>query len=86
MIQKQDNGRKRPLSSSPANTFLTLPHGRVWECRERNCGLQFAHPQLDEKALARGYSGLCYPPGGKGSREIVSAIAARARRWRQKGD
>jgi SAM-dependent methyltransferase len=50
-----------PLCSQPANDRISLLHTTVWRCSSSKCGLEFAHPQLSEEALASAYSNLYYP-------------------------
>lgn len=56
-----------PLCGSPASLYFPLAHTNVCKCLASGCGLQFAHPQLDETALARAYRDLYYPDGESGN-------------------
>jgi 2-polyprenyl-3-methyl-5-hydroxy-6-metoxy-1,4-benzoquinol methylase len=50
-----------PLSGRTAALRISLSHTTVWQCNSKNCGLQFAHPQLSDEALSSAYSNLYYP-------------------------
>jgi 2-polyprenyl-3-methyl-5-hydroxy-6-metoxy-1,4-benzoquinol methylase len=50
-----------PLCTSAAARELQLPHSVIWKCRARDCGLEFASPQLKDDDLARAYSTFYYP-------------------------
>src|SRR5690242_11944123 len=57
---------KCPLCGCAAALHFPLAHTRVWRCLAKECGLQFARPQLDEADLARAYTHLYYPAGENG--------------------
>jgi 2-polyprenyl-3-methyl-5-hydroxy-6-metoxy-1,4-benzoquinol methylase len=50
-----------PLCGSAATRRMQLPHTGVWRCAGADCGLQFAFPQLDDRALNEAYRQLYYP-------------------------
>lgn len=56
-----------PFCSSRASRRFEVSHTVVWKCRAADCGLQFAHPQLDEIDLARAYTKHYYPSNGNRS-------------------
>lgn len=55
-----------PLCGSPAADRMALSHTTVCQCASRNCGLQFAYPQPDERELSSAYSNLYYPANDTG--------------------
>jgi SAM-dependent methyltransferase len=58
-----------PLCGGKVVRQLKLSHTVVCRCRAKNCGLEFATPQLDDRELAHLYSTLYYPATGD-SRQI----------------
>src|SRR5438876_2596539 len=50
-----------PLCGCAAARRMQLPHTGVWRCVSTDCGLQFASPQLDDRALNEAYRQLYYP-------------------------
>src|SRR5512135_3065914 len=56
-----------PLCAGAARLLWVLEHTGVWRCGDSRCALEFAHPQLDDRALAQAYASLYYPAenGGK---------------------
>ena len=56
-----------PLCAGEARPLWVLEHTGVWRCGDLRCALEFAHPQLDDRALAQAYASLYYPAedGGK---------------------
>src|SRR6266404_265959 len=55
-----------PLCGCVAALHFSLAHTHVWRCLARECGLQFARPQLDRADLARAYTNLYYPAAENG--------------------
>ena len=49
------------LCGGTARRRFALEHTTVWKCSARECGLQFAHPQLGDAELARAYERFYYP-------------------------
>ena len=50
-----------PYCQSSSRRFFQLTHTTVYRCKKRTCGLQFASPQPDERALSEAYDQLYYP-------------------------
>ncbi len=53
-----------PYCQSSTVKFFQLPHTSVYRCNNRNCRLQFASPQPDDRALSEAYDHLYYPAAG----------------------
>ncbi len=49
------------LCGETARKRFALEHTAVWKCNARECGLQFAHPQLGDVELRRAYERFYYP-------------------------
>lgn len=62
---------KCPLCGGVAAHHLFLPHTSVWKCAAPECSLEFAHPQLDDRQLARAYTDFYYPTNGNGNGHCV---------------
>lgn len=50
-----------PLCGGTARSKFELGHTTAWRCSSRECGLQFAHPQLGDAELTRAYERFYYP-------------------------
>lgn len=53
-----------PLCGAAARPYMPLAHTSVFRCARRECGLQFAAPQLADHELAQAYASLYYRPDG----------------------